>query len=159
MSKILTAYFSASGVTRAAAEEIAEKTGSDLFEIVPEEQYTEADLDWMDKKSRSTLEMKDKSSRPAVRIHVDNMEQYDTLLVGYPVWWYTAPQIIKTFLEGYDLAGKKIILFATSGGSGLGKSASDLAPSAVGAAVVNGMLVNSRSAISEFVKKVDKNEF
>lgn len=159
MSRILTAYFSASGVTRHAAEQIADKLSSDLFEIVPETPYTDADLDWMDKKSRSTLEAKDKSSRPAVKSHVDNMDQYDTLLVGYPVWWYTAPQIIKTFLEGYDLAGKKIILFATSGGSGLGKSASDLALSAKGAEVVNGMLVNSRSQIDEFAEKVEKSQF
>lgn len=159
MSRILTAYFSASGVTRSAAKQIADKLSSDIFEIVPEVPYTDADLDWMDKKSRSTLEAKDGSSRPAVKSHVDNMEQYDTLLVGFPIWWYTAPKIIKTFLESYDLGGMKIILFATSGGSGLGKSASDLAESAKGAEVVNGMLCNSRSSIDEFAAKVEAGKF
>ena len=126
MSKILVAYFSASGVTAKAAKALASASGADLFEIVPETPYTKADLNWMDKQSRSSVEMADQSSRPAISSHVDNMEQYDTVFVGYPIWWYVAPTIINTFLESYDFAGKKIALFATSGGSGFGKTVSRL---------------------------------
>ena len=126
MSKILVAYFSASGVTAKAAKALASASGADLFEIVPETPYTKADLNWMDKQSRSSVEMADQSSRPAIASHVDNIEQYDTVFVGYPIWWYVAPTIINTFLESYDFAGKKIALFATSGGSGFGKTVSRL---------------------------------
>ena len=126
MAKILTAFFSASGVTANVAKQIAEAAGADLFEIKPEVPYTKADLNWMDKKSRSTLEMNDPASRPQISGKVENMEQYDTVLIGFPIWWYTAPTIIKTFLEGYDFSGKKIALFATSGGSGFGDTQKDL---------------------------------
>ena len=128
MAKILTAFFSASGVTANVAKQIAEAAGADLFEIKPEVPYTKADLNWMDKKSRSTLEMNDPASRPQIRGKVENMGQYDTVLIGFPIWWYTAPTIIKTFLEGYDFSGKKIALFATSGGSGFGDTQKDLKP-------------------------------
>ena len=126
--KTLVAYFSASGVTGKAAEKVAAAAGADLFEIKPEVAYTKADLDWMDKKSRSTIEMQDPSSRPAIGSHVEDMAQYDTVIIGFPIWWYTAPTIIKTFLEEYDFAGKKIALFATSGGSAFGKTVKDLTP-------------------------------
>ena len=117
MSRILVAYFSASGVTARAAKEAAEAVGADLYEIRPAEPYTEADLNWMDKKSRSTLEMKDPASRPAIGTRAENMEQYDTVLVGFPIWWYVEPRIVDTFLESYDFTGKTLIPFATSGGS------------------------------------------
>lgn len=121
MSKILVAYFSASGVTAKAAKALASASGADLFEIVPETPYTKADLNWMDKQSRSSVEMADQSSRPVIASHVDNMEQYNTVFVGYPIWWYVAPTIINTFLESYDFSGKTVIPFCTSGGSGTGK--------------------------------------
>lgn len=121
MSKILVAYFSASGVTAKAAKALASASGADLFEIVPETPYTKADLNWMDKQSRSSVEMADQSSRPAIASYVDNMEQYDTVFVGYPIWWYVAPTIINTFLESYDFSGKTVIPFCTSGGSAQAK--------------------------------------
>ena len=138
MSKTLVAYFSASGVTKRLASTLAKAVNGDLFEIVPEVPYTDADLNWMDKNSRSTLEMKDKSSRPAVASKVENMAEYGTVFVGFPIWWYTAPTIIKTFLEQYDLSGKTVIPFATSGGSGMGKTNKDLAPSCKGAVLEDG---------------------
>jgi len=128
MEKILVAYFSASGVTAKAAKKVAEAANADLFEIKPEIAYTNADLNWMDKKSRSSVEMNDPSSRPAIAGTVKNMEQYDTVIIGFPIWWYTAPTIIKTFLEAHDFSGKKIALFATSGGSGFGNTVKDLQP-------------------------------
>ena len=118
--KALVAYFSASGQTAKLAKTIAGVTGGDLFEIVPETAYTAADLDWMDKKSRSTVEMNDPKRRPAIAGTVVNMAQYDTVFVGFPIWWYQAPRIIETFLESYDLSGKTIVPFCTSGGSGMG---------------------------------------
>ena len=120
--KTLVAYFSASGTTEGVAKKVAEAAGADLFEIKPEVPYTNADLNWMDKKARSTVEMNDPSSRPATTGTVENMEQYDNVIIGFPIWWYVAPTIINTFLESYDFAGKKIALFATSGGSGFGKT-------------------------------------
>ena len=117
MKKTLVAYFSATGNTRAAAERLAKETNADLFEIAPEVPYTEADLDWRDKTSRSTLEMQDKSSRPAIASKCDNIADYDTVWIGFPVWWYTAPTIINTFIEAHDLGGKVLNVFATSGGS------------------------------------------
>ena len=120
MSKTLVAYFSASGVTARAAREMAQAVGADLYKIRPVEPYTDADLNWMDKKSRSTIEMKDPKSRPAIAGKVADMAQYDTVLVGFPIWWYQAPRIIETFLESYDFSGKTVIPFATSGGSGMG---------------------------------------
>ena len=118
--KSLVVYFSCSGVTKKTAELLSDVAGADLFEIRPEVPYTKADLDWMDKKSRSTVEMNDPSSRPAIADKVEHMEQYDTVYVGFPIWWYVAPTIINTFLEDYDLTGKTIIPFATSGGSRCG---------------------------------------
>ncbi len=128
MGKILVAYFSASGVTAKAAKKVAEAANADLFEIKPEIAYTNADLNWMDKKSRSSVEMNAPSSRPAIAETVKNMEQYDTVIIGFPIWWYTAPTIIKTFLEAHKFSGKKIALFATSGGSGFGNTVKDLQP-------------------------------
>ena len=120
MSNKLVAYFSASGVTAKVAETLAEAIGADIFEIEPKVPYTEADLDWMDKKARSTIEMNDPASRPEIAVKRDNMKDYDTIFVGFPIWWYQAPRIIETFLESYDFSGKTVIPFATSGGSGMG---------------------------------------
>ena len=126
MRKTLVAYFSASGETARLAKTIAGVTGGDLFEIRPEQPYTAADLNWNDTKSRSTLEMNDAKSRPAISGRVADMAQYDVVFVGFPIWWYQAPRIIETFLEGYDFAGKTVVPFATSGGSGMGKTDSIL---------------------------------
>ena len=125
MSSVLIAYFSASGVTGAVAERIANENEYDIFEIVPEKIYTPADLDWTDKNSRSTIEMNDKSFRPPIKESCD-VSDYDTVAIGFPVWWYTAPTIINTFIESVDLTGKKIKVFCTSGGSGVDKCISDL---------------------------------
>ena len=122
MSNKLVAYFSASGVSAKVAETLAEAIGADIFEIEPKVPYTEADLNWMDKKARSTIEMNDPVSRPEIAIKRDNMKDYDTIFVGFPIWWYVAPTIINTFLESYDFSGKTVIPFATSGGSGMGKT-------------------------------------
>lgn len=119
MSKKLVAYFSASGVTERAASKLAKAADADLYEIVPAEKYTSADLNWMDKKSRSSVEMNDSASRPEIAEKVKNMEQYDTVFVGFPIWWYVEPRIIDTFLESYDFSEKRMIPFATSGGSGI----------------------------------------
>lgn len=123
MSKTLVAYFSASGVTKNAAEKLAKAANADLFEIKPVRPYTDADLNWMDKKSRSTVEMNDLSSRPEIANKCENMGSYDVVFVGFPIWWYVEPRIIDTFLDSYDFSGKTVIPFATSGGSGLGKTA------------------------------------
>lgn len=123
MSKILVAYFSASGVTKNAAEKLAQAANANLFEIKPVRPYTDADLDWTDKKSRSTIEMNDLSSRPEIAKKCENMGSYDVVFVGFPIWWYVEPRIIDTFLDSYDFSGKTVIPFATSGGSGLGKTA------------------------------------
>lgn len=120
MSKTLVAYFSATGITKAVAKDIAEIVKGDIYEIKPEIPYTNADLNWMDKSSRSTVEMDDKSSRPAIVNDNAKIENYDTIYLGFPIWWYVAPTIVNTFLEKYDFSNKKIILFATSGGSGFG---------------------------------------
>ena len=126
MSKILVSYFSASGVTKGVAEKIANAVEGDLFEIEPVEKYTDADLNWMDKKSRSTIEMNDRSFRPPVKNKVENLGDYDKVVIGFPVWWYTAPTIINTFIEENDLTGKSIYVFCTSGGSGVDGSLNDL---------------------------------
>ena len=134
MKKLLVAYFSASGVTAQAAETIAETIGAYLYEIRPETPYTPADLDWMNRRSRSSVEMNDPASRPAIAEPAADIEQYDTILVGFPVWWYVEPRIVDTFLESYDFSGKTMIPFATSGGSGIGKAEQSLkshCPSAV----------------------------
>lgn len=138
MKKILVAYFSASGETKKLAKTIAGVTGGDLFEIAPQVPYTAADLDWMDAGSRSTVEMKDKKSRPAIAGQVQDMGQYETVFVGFPIWWYQAPRIIETFLESYDFTGKKVVPFATSGGSGMGSTNKALAPSCKGAKLLEG---------------------
>ena len=146
MSKTLVAYFSASGTTAAAAKTLSEAAGADLYEIRPQTPYTRADLDWMNKKSRSSVEMNDKSFRPPLADRNAHVKDYDTVFLGFPIWWYTAPTIINTFLESYDFTGKTIILFATSGGSGLGRSAADLRASAPGAVIRDGKLLNGRQA-------------
>ena len=126
MGKTLVAYFSASGVTAKAAEKIAEAIGADLYEIRPQLPYTAKDLDWMNRNSRSSVEMNDPASRPAIAQSLDNMAQYDTILVGFPIWWYVEPRIIDTFLESYDFSGKTMIPFATSGSSGIEKAQQSL---------------------------------
>ena len=138
MSRKLVAYFSASGVTAKVAKTLAEAIGADIFEIAPKVPYTEADLNWMDKNARSTIEMNDPSSRPEIAAKCDNINDYDTVFVGFPIWWYVAPTIINTFLESCDLTGKTIIPFATSGGSGMGKTNEKLAPSCRGAKLIEG---------------------
>lgn len=129
-SKMLVAYFSATGTTMEAATRLAEVAKADLYEILPETPYTPADLNWRDKSSRSSVEMADKSSRPAIAGKVENMEQYDVVFVGFPIWWYIAPTIINTFLEQYDFSGKTVVPFFTSGGSGTGETLKYLQPSA-----------------------------
>ena len=138
MSKKLVAYFSASGVTAQVAGKLAEAVGADLFEIAPTVPYTKADLDWMDAKSRSTVEMKDPGSRPELAAALPNAADYDTVYVGFPIWWYVAPTIVNTFLESIDLSGRTVVPFATSGGSGMGKTNERLAPSCKGAKLLNG---------------------
>ena len=155
MSKILVAYFSASGETAKLAKTVAEVTGGNLFEIKPEVAYTAADLDWMDKHSRSTVEMNDEKSRPAIAGEVADMAQYDTVFVGFPIWWYQAPRIIETFLESYDLSGKTVIPFATSGGSGMGKTAEILKASCPGAKVDTGKRLSSRESAASVQKWVE----
>ena len=139
MSKKLVAYFSASGVTKRLATNLAEVANADLFEIVPEQPYTVNDLNWNNPKSRSSIEMKeDRSIRPAVASKVKDMDAYDVVFVGFPIWWYVAPTIVNTFLEQYDFAGKTVVPFATSGGSGMGNANAELAPSCPGATLVQG---------------------
>ena len=146
MNKRLVAYFSASGVTAKVAENLADAIGADIFEIQPEVPYTKADLNWMDKKARTTIEMSDPTSRPAIAAKRDNIDEYDTIFVGFPIWWYVAPTIINTFLESYNLKGKTIIPFATSGGSGMGKINENLAPSCPGAKLLHGKVFSSYSS-------------
>ena len=153
--KALVAYFSASGQTAKLAKTIANVTGGDLFEIAPETAYTAADLDWMDKKSRSTIEMNDPKSRPAIAGKVADMAQYDTVFVGFPIWWYQAPRIIETFLENYDFSGKTVIPFATSGGSGLGKTGSILQDVCPAAKWLSGKRLSSRESAASVQKWVE----
>ncbi len=149
MSKVLIAYFSASGVTKKLASTLAEATGGDLFEIVPAEPYTKADLNWMNPKSRSSVEMKDRSSRPAIASWVGDMSSYDAVFVGLPVWWYREPRIIDTFGEAYDFSGKTIIPFATSGSSGIGSSGENIAAIAKGAKVAAGERFKASASVDE----------
>ena len=142
MSKTLVAYFSASGVTARVAKNLASVAGADLYEIKPAVPYSRADLNWMDKQSRSSVEMRDKNSRPALSDTNADIAAYDTIFIGFPIWWYIAPTIINTFLEAYDFSGKKIVLFATSGGSGFGKAVDSLQPSAPGAKIIAGDILN-----------------
>ena len=159
MSKKLVAYFSASGVTAAAAKALAEATGADLYEIKPKVPYTRADLNWTDKQSRSTIEMQNQSSRPEIADRNANVAAYDTIFVGFPIWWYVAPTIINTFLESYDFSGKVMIPFATSGGSGFGDTVKKLQPSVSDKAVwKEGKLLNGRpdkTALAEWAKSLD----
>lgn len=156
MKKALVAYFSASGVTAKLAKNLAEAAGADLYEIKPEVPYTSADLDWMDKKSRSTIEMNDKSFRPPVVGRVENMDQYDVVFVGFPIWWYVAPTIINTFLEQYDLTGKTVVPFATSGGSSMGNTNRELAASCAGASLKDGKRFASNASASELKSWAEK---
>ncbi len=137
-SKKLVAFFSASGVTRKLASRLAEAINADLHEIIPEEPYTKADLNWQDRGSRSSVEMNDKSIRPAVANSVEHIDQYDTIFLGFPIWWYVAPTIVCTFLEQYDLRGMTIVPFATSGSSGMGRTNAELGGSALGARLLEG---------------------
>lgn len=138
MSRILVAYFSASGVTAKLAARLAAAVGGDLHEIQPATPYTAEDLDWENKNSRSSIEMNDKAFRPAVANRVENMAAYETVFVGFPIWWYVAPTIINTFLEQYDLTGKTIVPFATSGSSGMGRTNEELKTSCQGAKLAEG---------------------
>lgn len=154
MSKKLVAYFSASGVTGSVAKTLAEAAGADLYEIRPEVPYTRADLNWMDKKARSSVEMNDPSYRPALADKDAKVEDYDVIFLGFPIWWYVAPTIVNTFLESYDFSGKKIILFATSGGSGFGKTVERLKGSCPGAVLMEGRMMNgglSEKTLSDWV--------
>ena len=140
--KMLVAYFSASGVTAKAAWKLSEAAGADLYEIKPEVPYSREDLDWTDKKSRSSVEMNDPTSRPAIAGKMDDMDQYEVVFIGFPIWWYVAPTIINSFLERYDFSGKTIVPFATSGGSGMGNTNKRLAPSCPGAVLLEGKMLN-----------------
>ncbi len=154
MKKRLVAYFSASGVTKKVAEMVAKAADCDLYEITPKVPYTTADLNWMDKKSRSSVEMSDKSIRPEIAGADLDVSAYDEILIGFPIWWYVAPTIINTFLESHDFTGKKIILFATSGGSGFGNAVKELQPSAPGAEIVEGKLLNraTQQTVTDWVE-------
>ena len=157
MSRKLVAYFSASGITAAVARTLAEAADAGLYEIRPQVPYSRADLDWMNKKSRSSMEMNDKSFRPPLAGRDAPVEDCDVIFLGFPIWWYTAPTIVNTFLESYDLTGKTIILFATSGGSGLGRAVSDLKASAPGAIIQDGKLLNgkqSRESLAAWVSSL-----
>lgn len=145
----LVAYFSATGTTARAATRLAQAIGADLFEIVPERPYSAADLNWNDRSSRSSVEMANESCRPAIASLVDNMDDYDTVYVGFPVWWYVEPRIVDTFLEAHDLAGKTVVPFATSGGSGLGRAPQRMAELAPGARVAEGRMLNGNPGLDE----------
>ena len=156
MSKKLVAYFSASGVTANAAKTLAEAAGADIYEIKPKVPYTKADLDWMDQSSRSTIEMQDTSSRPAIADKNADISAYDTIFVGFPIWWYIAPTIINTFLESYDFSGKTIVLFATSGGSGFGKTVDNLKCSVSNSTIIKeGKILNGRQSVAELQQWVE----
>ena len=155
MSRKLVAYFSASGVTAKVAETLAEAIGADIYEIELVAPYSKADLDWTNQKSRSSIEMSDPASRPAIAGKRDNMDDYDTVFVGFPVWWYVAPTIINTFLESYDLTGKTIIPFATSGGSGMGKTNEKLQPSCPNSKLIEGKVFKKSASNSELAAWAD----
>ena len=156
MGKRIVAYFSASGTTKKAAEMIASAVDADIYEIVPKQPYSKADLNWMDKKSRSSVEMSDKNYRPEITYTDAHIGMYDEIILGFPIWWYVAPTIINTFLESYDFSGKKIILFATSGGSGFGNTVSELQISAPDAAIVEGKVFHkaAKQEIAEWVRSI-----
>lgn len=156
MGKKLVVYFSASGTTRKVAEMIAEAAEADLYEIMPKQPYSKADLNWMDKQSRSSVEMSDKKFRPEISDTDVQVDKYDEIILGFPIWWYVAPTFINSFLESYDFMGKKIILFATSGGSGFGNTVSELKSSAPDAKIVEGKVFNKavKQEIAEWVKSI-----
>ena len=158
MGKRLVAFFSASGTTKKVAEMIASAADADMYEIMPKQPYSKADLNWMDKKSRSSVEMSDKKFRPEISDTDVLVEQYDEIILGFPIWWYVAPTIMNTFLEKYDFTGKKIVLFATSGGSGFGNTVSELKPSAPDAEIVEGKVFHrgAKQEIEEWVNKLIK---
>ena len=153
-SKVLVVYFSATGTTKAVAKQLTEVTGGTLHEIKPEQPYTDADLDWRDKQSRSSVEMKDKSSRPAITDKLTNMQDYDVIYVGFPIWWNTCPTIINTFMEAYDFKGKTVIPFATSGGSSIKKACEDLKAAYPDVNWKEGKLLNrtSKKELEDWVK-------
>ena len=155
MNKKLVSYFSASGVTAKVAETLSEVISADLYEIKPEVAYIQADLDWTNKKSRSSIEMNDPAFRPAIAGKCDNMDDYDTVFVGFPIWWYVAPTIINTFLESYDMTDKTIIPFATSGSSGMGKTNEKLMPSCKGAKLLDGKVFKQNVSREELTMWVD----
>ena len=159
MSNKLVAYFSASGVTRSVAEKLANEIGADLFEIVPEKPYTNADLDWQNSRSRSSVEMKDRNARPAIASKIDDVSRYDVIFVGFPIWWYREPSIVDTFMEAYDFSGKTIVPFATSGGSGLGDAPKNMQALAKGSKVENGKrfsVVVSGQELRAWAQKYDQ---
>lgn len=155
MSKTLVAFFSASGVTRQVAQKLAAAAQADLYEIKPAVPYTQADLNWRDKSSRSSVEMQNLAIRPQLADTDAKIEQYGRILLGYPIWWYMAPTIINTFLESYDFSGKSIILFATSGGSGFGKSVKELSPSCPNATIREGRMLNGNPSEQELRQWVE----
>lgn len=155
MSKTLVAFFSASGVTRQVAQKLAAAAQADLYEIKPAVPYTQADLNWRDKSSRSSVEMQNLAIRPQLADTDAKIEQYDRIFLGYPIWWYMAPTIINTFLESYDFSGKSIILFATSGGSGFGKSVEKLSPSCPNATIREGRMLNGNPSEQELRQWVE----
>ena len=154
--KVLVAYFSASGVTKGVAQQLAEVAGADLHEIKPAQPYTDADLDWHNKQSRSSVEMQDKSSRPAITDKLTNMKDYDVVYVGFPIWWYTCPTIVNTFMEAYDFQGKTVIPFATSGGSSIKKACEDLKATYPNISWKEGKLLN-RASKNDLKKWVESN--
>ena len=156
MSKALVAYFSASGVTSKVAKNLASAIGADIFEIKPVQKYSKADLNWMDKRSRSSVEMNDRSSRPAIAERVNQMSDYDVVFIGFPIWWYREPSIIDTFMETYDFSGKTIVPFATSGGNGLGDSAENMQTLAKGAKVEEGKRFGRNASASELKNWAEK---
>lgn len=159
-SKVLVVYFSATGTTEGVAEHIADGLNADIYEIIPEEPYTDADLNYNDNNSRSTIEMNDSSSRPAISGSMENMEQYDIVFIGYPIWWGEAPRILSTFVESYDFSGKTVVPFCTSGGSGVGSSASNLEQLTSGAAWMEGHRLNgsdSQDTVMEWVNGLGLN--
>lgn len=153
MSKKLVAYFSATGVTRLVSGRLAEVIDADLYEIKPEKAYSDNDLNWLDQTTRATIEQKDASARPALADKNANIDAYDVIYLGFPIWWYIAPRIIQTFLESYDFSGKTVVLFATSGGSGLGKTADELKTSiAPSAKIVEWQTLNGGPTATELAR-------
>ncbi len=155
MSRTLVAYFSASGVTAKVAETLADAIGVHIHCIEPRNPYTDADLNWMDKQSRSSVEMSNPASRPEIAGRRDDMDDFDVIFVGFPIWWYVAPTIINTFLESYDFTGKTIVVFATSGGSGMGKTVENLRTSCPGAKLVEGKVLKPDATAAELAAWVN----